>query len=138
METVDVVEMVDEGETVLVELTQTEEVEVEVIEGDRVEVDDGERLGEEVELTLRVVEREDVFEPVPVGDVLLVMEGLEEWVEEEERHCVAVEDVEAVGEALRVPETVLERETEVVTERVSVGGAVLDGVTEEVPQEETV
>jgi len=133
-----VVEMVDEGETVLVELTQTEEVEVEVIEGDRVEVDDGERLGEEVELTLRVVEREDVFEPVPVGDVLLVMEGLEEWVEEEERHCVAVEDVEAVGEALRVPETVLERETEVVTERVSVGGAVLDGVTEEVPQEETV
>jgi len=138
VETVDVVEMVDEGETVLVELTQTEEVEVEVIEGDRVEVDDGERLGEEVELTLRVVEREDVFEPVPVGDVLLVMEGLEEWVEEEERHCVAVEDVEAVGEALRVPETVLERETEVVTERVSVGGAVLDGVTEEVPQEETV
>ena len=132
------VEMVDEGETVLVELTQTEEVEVEVIEGDRVEVEDGERLGEEVELTLRVVEREDVFEPVPVGDVLLVMEGLEEWVEEEERHCVAVEDVEAVGEALRVPETVLERETEVVTERVSVGGAVLDGVTEEVPQEETV
>ena len=43
-----------------------------------------------------------------------------------------------MGEALRVPETVLERETEVVTERVSVGGAVLDGVTEEVPQEETV